>query len=282
MTTDRQRAANQRNAEKSTGPRTPEGKVRSSANAITHGGYVGQVDPIRSQLLGEDPDTTQAVVDGILEALDPRNGLEFTAAMSVATRTIGQMRVNRLLAPLVDGIEATTVYDLEHLEAGAAAEFARSALVALQVAEGNDTGTEVNWRYLTHGVQHRIFSDGKIKRLKFRDPDGTVRDATTNDELVADFLHVVDQQFTSRDEARDYLTSQYHQSLAVVDHQNLKVRQAQAERILTEFERTTPLFERTDRGVARALKTYESIRDRFPHQPQQDTPHPVEDTDDED
>ena len=37
MTTQKQRQANRRNAKKSTGPKTPGGKLMSSKNAITYG-----------------------------------------------------------------------------------------------------------------------------------------------------------------------------------------------------------------------------------------------------
>ena len=37
MTTDKQRKANRQNAKKSTGPRTEEGKARSSQNGLKHG-----------------------------------------------------------------------------------------------------------------------------------------------------------------------------------------------------------------------------------------------------
>jgi hypothetical protein len=39
MATEKQIAANRRNAQKSTGPRSPEGKCRSSRNALRHGLY---------------------------------------------------------------------------------------------------------------------------------------------------------------------------------------------------------------------------------------------------
>jgi hypothetical protein len=50
MTTQKQRLANKRNAQQSTGPKTDEGKQRSSQNALKHGTYA-----LESVIPGEDP-----------------------------------------------------------------------------------------------------------------------------------------------------------------------------------------------------------------------------------
>ena len=51
MTTDRQRSANRRNAQKSTGPRTEHGRATSALNSITNGFFSQEV----LLLPGEDP-----------------------------------------------------------------------------------------------------------------------------------------------------------------------------------------------------------------------------------
>ena len=50
MTSEKQAAANRRNAAKSTGPQTESGKARSSGNALKHGLSAEQV-----VIFGEDP-----------------------------------------------------------------------------------------------------------------------------------------------------------------------------------------------------------------------------------
>ena len=69
MTTERQRAANQRNASKSTGPRSAAGKARASKNAITHGlssniagdaGAATAIARLAGLIAGTDPDLFQA------------------------------------------------------------------------------------------------------------------------------------------------------------------------------------------------------------------------------
>jgi hypothetical protein len=72
-------AANRRNAEKSTGPRTAQGKEKSKFNAVKHG------QTARSALLpGEDPAALNALRETLLDDLQPRNSLEATLIVRIA------------------------------------------------------------------------------------------------------------------------------------------------------------------------------------------------------
>src|SRR5258706_1912240 len=65
--------ANRRNAQRSTGPKTPEGKAKSSQNAITHGILVNKF------LNGAAPETVaeiEALAAGIREHYQPVGTLE--------------------------------------------------------------------------------------------------------------------------------------------------------------------------------------------------------------
>src|ERR1039458_5104933 len=71
MSSDRQIAANGLNARQSTGPRTPVGKAKVSANALKHG-LTGR-DVV---LPGENPDDFDSFRAGLLTSLDPQGELE--------------------------------------------------------------------------------------------------------------------------------------------------------------------------------------------------------------
>jgi hypothetical protein len=71
--------ANRRNAAKSTGPRTPEGKLRSRHNAVKHG------ETARSGLLpGEDADEFGALQEMMVGRLKPRNDAELILVERIA------------------------------------------------------------------------------------------------------------------------------------------------------------------------------------------------------
>jgi hypothetical protein len=66
MATDAQIAANRRNARRSTGPRTPEGKARSSRNHLIHGLLA------KGLIEGESPDELLAIHEDFRAQFDPQ------------------------------------------------------------------------------------------------------------------------------------------------------------------------------------------------------------------
>ena len=71
MATDRQNAANRKNAQKSTGPKTEEGKARSSQNAVRHGLTAETVVTIF-----ENPEDYAAFETMVVTECEPQSALE--------------------------------------------------------------------------------------------------------------------------------------------------------------------------------------------------------------
>ncbi len=88
MASDAQILANQENAKKSTGPKTVEGKQRSSMNAITHGIFA-QI-PI---LPGEDRELLNAIADGINQTYKPRDAMEAILVERITVASFRQIRL---------------------------------------------------------------------------------------------------------------------------------------------------------------------------------------------
>ena len=82
--------ANRRNAQRSTGPKTPEGKAKSSQNSITHGIFVKRF------LNGAAPGTVseiEALVAGIREHYKPQEMLEEILVQKIVVETARYHRV---------------------------------------------------------------------------------------------------------------------------------------------------------------------------------------------
>lgn len=90
MLSEIQLAANRANALKSTGPRTEQGKQRSSLNALRHG-FTAQV----SIMTETDREALATFTAAIIEEFDPKGPMESQLAQFIATC---QFRLNRMAA----------------------------------------------------------------------------------------------------------------------------------------------------------------------------------------
>ena len=69
-------AANRRNAQRSTGPRTAAGKQNSKFNSLKHGGYAALEHHHQTMLaLGEDPEKFERLKRELAAALGPEDAL---------------------------------------------------------------------------------------------------------------------------------------------------------------------------------------------------------------
>ncbi len=90
MATERQIAANRENAQKSTGPKTPEGKDLSRFNAVTHGLTARHV--VLPNDSGEDRAEFDSMLRAVVEEIKPENALE---ALIVQRIVAGHWRLRR-------------------------------------------------------------------------------------------------------------------------------------------------------------------------------------------
>ena len=101
MTTNAQIKANRKNAKKSTGPRTEEGKTRSAKNSLKHGLLARD-----TVMPGEDPADFDRQLSALEADIQPANSLEFELVRQIADAQWRMRRLTRLdtgfLAAAVD------------------------------------------------------------------------------------------------------------------------------------------------------------------------------------
>ena len=103
MSTEKQKKANRENAKKSTGPRTDEGKARSSKNAIKHGLLARD-----AVMAGEDPAEYDRCFQELEENLFPKNAIEFCLVRQIADSEWRLRRIERLEAGLCTNHSTST------------------------------------------------------------------------------------------------------------------------------------------------------------------------------
>ena len=99
MTTDKQRKANRQNAKKSTGPRTEEGKARSSQNGLKHGLLARD-----AVMAGEDPAEYDRQLQQLEENIFPKNAIEFELVRQIADAEWRLRRLSRIEAGFVTDV----------------------------------------------------------------------------------------------------------------------------------------------------------------------------------
>ena len=100
MTSAAQVEANRSNAQKSTGPRTPEGKAVAAQNAVRHGLLAKEV-----VVKGEDPGEFEFYRQQMLEELAPVGQMESMLAQRIVGLSWRLRRAERLQAAAFDKIE---------------------------------------------------------------------------------------------------------------------------------------------------------------------------------
>ena len=105
---DKQRLAYQRNAQHSTGPRTPAGKLNSRLNAVKHGLTA------KLPLLPFESETDFAQLrDGFLQDFAPRNTYERFLTTQLATQAWRILRSQQVETGLHELLLKKTIHDLE-------------------------------------------------------------------------------------------------------------------------------------------------------------------------
>src|SRR5438445_6441500 len=95
MPTEAQINANRRNAQKSTGPKTPEGKARSSLNALKSG-----IDAWSHIIPGEDPAELEALTAAFHQHYQPSDPIQLSLVDTLVSTEWIQRRLRRIEAQL--------------------------------------------------------------------------------------------------------------------------------------------------------------------------------------
>ena len=118
MTTDARIKADRKNAKKSTGPQTEEGKTRSAKNALKHGLLARD-----TVLPGEDPADFDRQLSALEADIQPANSLEFELVRQIADsqwrmRRLTRLETGFLAAAIADKRRLTERFHPERLQPG--------------------------------------------------------------------------------------------------------------------------------------------------------------------
>ena len=109
MSSEKQITANRKNATKSTGPKTPEGKAKVAQNATKHG-LTATTDVIK----GESQEQFDAHKQGFLDALNPKNAVENFLADRIVNLAWRLKRAERIQNQFLTAMQIDLPYIVEN------------------------------------------------------------------------------------------------------------------------------------------------------------------------
>jgi len=111
MASQKQIDANRKNAQESTGPRSPEGKAVVKNNAVKHGLYTADII-LRSPHLSEDPRQYQNLLDSLIEELNPQGVIQQHLVIKIANIMWRYRRVVNAETSRINRQLETAAYDI--------------------------------------------------------------------------------------------------------------------------------------------------------------------------
>ena len=260
MTSDTQRQANRRNAQKSTGPTTPEGKENSRLNALKHGGYLSHCDHVSATILCENEDEIEELRDAIVADLAPQTVLETMQARAVAQKILNQYRIDRL------GPYLASAEELAPLDGRTPDEHDRAREFWEQVIHTITQRSEPAVPDLLYDEIAKLFYDLNKKRLGPIPP-------VINPDLVGDDIvdawrdqlcEMADRVYSDQGEACHKILTLRQKHARAADRMRREIAGSEARRLIDAFSKITDLQDRVGRMIARDLKAYRDLQTSQP------------------
>ncbi len=159
MATEKQIAANRRNAQKSTGPKTPEGKARVSRNALRHG-----LAAEHTVIDGEDPDEFAEFKADFYDHLQPQGPVEAHLVHEIVSAAWRLRRIHIIETGFFDLRLADLEEDIEE-DYGELEPNARKAFVYRRDTQGSNT-LEMLSRYQARAERSFYKALRELERLQ--------------------------------------------------------------------------------------------------------------------
>jgi hypothetical protein len=274
--TEAQKRANAANAQKSTGPRTEEGKQRSSQNATTHGVFATRRRVITRGSMAEDPAEVDAFLVSLHEAYAPQGAVEQRAVDQILMLLLQLRRLDRYEEALLEasahsgakratnsyGHEEGLTLHLEWLDRLWEWTFAEDARL-----EGVEPSEELGVSDDPHDFRYDVLAP--LMRMKSGNKD--VQDQwtdeitpVTEEEWYSVFRAYYKHLFKEPREVRDWIHERRAQLGEQLDNRQVLEGSVTATSALTELDRTTRLRGRIAKQLEKAEERLSDLQARRP------------------